>query len=87
MTQFQKAREEDQDEPAAPSGKDFLEICREHLEDAVNECLDEYDGESVEDFASHIINLVWEVEEADLKRSFKNGRDYRRERRPSRRSR
>ena len=86
MTQFNDTVE-DQSKTAAASGKDFLEVCREHLEEAVNEGVTEYDGESVEDFASHIINLVWEVEEADLKRSFKNGRDYRRERRPSRRSR
>ena len=73
MTQFANTAE-DKSKTEAASGKDFLEICREHLEDAVNECLDEYDGESVEDFASHIINVVWEVLDVDLKRSFKNGR-------------
>ena len=48
------------------------------------ECVASYDGQSVEDFSNDIIEGVWEVEDADLKRSFKNGRDYRR---PSRRSR
>ena len=72
---------------SAASGKDFLEECREHVEEVVADCVASYDGGSVEDFANDIIDSVWAVEEADLKRSFKNGRDYRRQGRPSRHSR
>ena len=86
MTQFSRAEEEKED-ASASSGKDFLEMCREHLEEVVADCVASYDGESVEDFGNDIIDSVWKVAEADLKRSFKNGRDYRRPGRPSRRSR
>lgn len=82
MTNFTNSKKQDQS--SAASGKDFLAECREHLEDAVAECVATYDGGSVEDFANDIIEVVWEVEDADLKKSFKNGRDYRRSSRRSR---
>lgn len=82
MTQFNTTQ--DKSKTAAASGKDFLESCRQHLEEAVAQCVAEYDGESVEDFANDIIEHVWLVEDADLKSSFKNGRNYRRSSRRSR---
>ena len=86
MTEFARA-EADQEKASASSGTDFLEMCREHLEEVVADCVANHDGESVEEFGNDIIDSVWKVAEADLKRSFKNGRDYRRPGRPSRRSR
>ena len=52
----------------------FFEHARSGLAAAVAQCLDEYDGETVDDFALNIEDAAWDALKPVIIQSYRNGR-------------